>query len=273
MRWQLNRRVEPDRRPSYSRPMILSRFTDRNAIVTGAASGIGRATALRLFEEGASVVACDVNADALAGLLEAAEGIEGAGTITTAVLDVSSEDEVKHVVAAAVGRMGSLHVVVNAAGVLSFHHAHEHSLAEWNRLVAINLTGTFLMCRESIPHLLATRGNVVNLASTSAHRGQPWAAGYAATKGGILAMTKTMAVDYAAQRIRFNTISPGAIDTPITNSFSLPEGADPKLLDRVTPAGRFGTPEGIAAAIAFVASDEGRHMNGSDIVIDGGATA
>ena len=158
---------------------------------------------------------------------------------------------------------------MNVAGVLSFSHAHEVTLDEWNRLIAVNLTGTFLMCRESLPHLLATRGNIVNLASTASHAGQPWAVAYSATKGGVLAMTRELAVEYAEQGLRCNSVSPGAIDTPITLSFSLPEGANPKLLRRVTPLGPFGTPEGIAAAIAFIASDEASHMNGADIRMDG----
>jgi NAD(P)-dependent dehydrogenase (short-subunit alcohol dehydrogenase family) len=163
--------------------------------------------------------------------------------------------------------------VVNAAGVLSFSHTHEVALGEWERLITINLTGTFLVCRETLPHLLATRGNIVNLASTAAHKGQPWASAYAASKGGVLAFTKALAVEYAAAGLRVNTISPGAIDTPITAAFHLPEGADIKLIQRVTPIGSFGKPEDIAAAIAFVASDEGSHMNGADVAVDGAILA
>jgi len=195
------------------------------------------------------------------------------GSITTLVGDVSTEDGVISLVDTAVERLGGLDVVVNAAGVLSFSHTHEVSLDEWSRLIAINLTGTFLMCRQSLPHLLATRGNIVNLASTAAHAGQPWATAYVASKGGVLALTRSLAVEYAAQGLRVNSISPGAIDTPITGAFHLPEGADIKLLGRVTPLGPFGTPEGIAAAIAFVASDEAAHMNGADLLIDGATLA
>jgi meso-butanediol dehydrogenase/(S,S)-butanediol dehydrogenase/diacetyl reductase len=251
--------------------MTPTRFTGRRALVTGAASGIGRATALRLAAEGAQVVAVDVNAESLATLAEAAGGT--AGSLTTLVGDVSTEEGVVALVTTSVDRLGGLDVVVNVAGVLSFSHTHEVTLAEWNRLIAINLTGTFLMCRESLPHLLATRGNIVNLASTAAHAGQPWATAYVASKGGVLALTRSLAVEYAAQGLRVNSISPGAIDTPITGAFHLPEGADIKLLGRVTPLGPFGTPEGIAAAIAFVASDEASHMNGADLLIDGATLA
>jgi NAD(P)-dependent dehydrogenase (short-subunit alcohol dehydrogenase family) len=251
--------------------MDPSRFENRCALVTGAASGIGRATAHRLAGEGAHVVAVDVNADLLADLSSEAE--ERTGSITTLVGDVGSEEGVRSLVAEAVDRLGRLDVVANVAGVLTFGHTHEVTMDDWNRLIAINLTGTFLMCRESIPHLLATRGNIVNLASTAAHKGQPWATAYVASKGGVLALTRALAVEYAAQGLRANSISPGAIDTPITQAFHLPEGADIKLLGRVTPLGPFGTPEGIAAAIAYVASDEASHMNGADILIDGATLA
>ena len=251
--------------------MTPERFSGRNALVTGGASGIGRATAIRLASEGAAVVAVDVNAALLSEVADRAAGLSG--SVSTLVGDVSSEGGVEDLVGEAIARTGTLDVVVNVAGVLSFSHTHEQSLDEWSRLIAVNLTGTFLVCRQALPHLLASRGNIVNLASTAAHKGQPWASAYAASKGGVLAFTRALAVEYAAAGVRVNSISPGAIDTPITAAFHLPEGADIKLISRVTPLGPFGTPEGIAAAIAYVASDEASHMNGADILIDGATLA
>jgi meso-butanediol dehydrogenase / (S,S)-butanediol dehydrogenase / diacetyl reductase len=251
--------------------MELRRFEGRRALVTGGASGIGRATARRLAAEGADVVAADVNEAVLAE--GSGDDDAAAGRITSLVADVASESDAMRLVADAVEILAGLDVVVNAAGVLSFSHTHEQSIDEWNRLVAVNLTGTFLVCRQSLPHLLATRGNIVNLASTTAHAGQAWATAYSATKGGVLAMTRALAVEYGKSGIRANTISPGAIDTPITAAFRLPEGADASLLERAMPMGSFGSPEGVAAAIAYVASDEASHMNGADLVIDGGTLA
>jgi meso-butanediol dehydrogenase/(S,S)-butanediol dehydrogenase/diacetyl reductase len=251
--------------------MTPTRFTGRKALVTGAASGIGRATALRLASEGADVVAVDINAGPLEQLAVDSEGL--VGSVATLVGDVSSEAGVVAMVSTAARQLDGLDVVANVAGVLSFSHTHEVTMDEWNRLISINLTGTFLVCREALPHLLASRGNIVNLASTAAHAGQPWATAYVASKGGVLALTRALAVEYAAQGLRVNSISPGAIDTPITGAFHLPDGADIKLLGRVTPLGPFGTPEGIAAAIAFVASDEAAHMNGADLLIDGATLA
>ncbi len=248
-----------------------SRFTGKGVLVTGGASGIGRATASRLAVEGATVVAADLDAERLATLPSEVEG--ASGSIRTRLADVSSAEAVADLVASSVDALGRLEVVVNVAGVLSFSHTHEHSLEEWDRLLAVNLTGTFLVCREVIPHLLASHGTIVNLASTAAHKGQPWSAAYVASKGGVLALTKALAVEYGRAGIRVNSVSPGAIDTPIAGAFHVPEGADGKLLGRMMPLDGFGTPEGIAAAIAYLASDEAQHLNGADVIIDGAMTA
>jgi meso-butanediol dehydrogenase / (S,S)-butanediol dehydrogenase / diacetyl reductase len=249
--------------------VIADRFAGRTALVTGGASGIGRATALRLASEGATVVAVDVNAE----LLSTLSGGKAVGSVLRLVGNVGSETGVQQLVGDAVERLGHLDVVINAAGVLSFAHSHEHTLAEWERVIAINLTGTFLVCRYVLPHVIATRGNIVNVASVAAHRGQPWAAAYGASKGGVLALTRALAVEYAAKGVRVNSVSPGAIDTPMTGAFVLPEGADVSLINRVVPIGPFGNPEGVAAAIAYIASDEAAHMNGADLVIDGATLA
>lgn len=251
--------------------MPLRRFEGRRVLVTGGASGIGRATVLRLAAEGGSVAAADVQEHLLSKLAE--DAVPGSGPITSFRGDVGSEAGVIELVASSVSALGGLDVVVNAAGVLSFSHTHELSRGEWDRLLAINLTGTFLVCREALPHLVEARGNIVNIASTTAHAGQAWATAYSATKGGVLAMSRSMAVEYGKAGVRVNTVSPGAIDTPITAAFHLPEGGDPKLVERAMPMGPFGTPDGVAAAIAYVASDEGAHMTGADLLIDGGTLA
>ena len=199
--------------------MAPTRFTGRNALVTGAASGIGRATAMRLAAEGAHVMAVDVNGELLNKLDVDAAGL--GGSVTTLMGDVSTEDGVIALVNASVDRLGSLDVVVNVAGVLSFSHTHEVSIDEWNRLIAINLTGTFLVCRESLPHLLASRGNIVNLASTAAHKGQPWATAYVASKGGVLALTRALAVEYADARGCGPTASapaPSTLPSPVPST-------------------------------------------------------
>lgn len=249
----------------------MKRFENRVALITGAASGIGRACALRFAEEGASLALCDVQAAALDATAKDAR--ERGAKVESALVDVSDEAQVKGFVAAAVAALGKLDVVCNVAGILRFDHTHELALADWSRLLGINLTGTFLVCREAIPHLLATRGNIVNVASTAGMTGQPWGAAYAASKGGVIAMSRALAVEYAKQGVRVNCVCPGSIETPITQAFHVPEGANPKLVRRIMPLTGFAGPEKVANVVALLASDEGSHITGEEIRIDGGALA
>jgi NAD(P)-dependent dehydrogenase (short-subunit alcohol dehydrogenase family) len=184
---------------------------------------------------------------------------------------VSSESAVESVVAAAVKRFGKLNVLCNVAGILRSDHTHELKLEDWQRVLAINLTGTFLMCRAAIPHLLQTRGNIVNMSSTAALGSHPWMAAYAASKGGILSMTRALSVEYVKQGLRVNAICPGGIKTGLHQNFRVPKGAEFELLKGAIPFVEFVGPEQIAAAVAFVASDEAAYMNGADLRIDGGA--
>jgi meso-butanediol dehydrogenase/(S,S)-butanediol dehydrogenase/diacetyl reductase len=247
----------------------MRRFEGKVALVTGAASGIGQACALRLGEEGARLVLCDVQAEGLEATAKQAR--ERGASCDTLRVDVCDEGQVRGAVGAAVQRCERLDVLCNVAGILRFDHTHDLALADWSRVLAVNLTGTFLMCREAIPHLLATRGNIVNMASTAGLRGHPWTAAYAASKGGVIALTAGIAIEYAKQGLRANAICPGSIETPITQAFRVPEGADPKLVRRMMPLTGFAGPEAVAAAVAWVASEEGRHVTGETIRIDGGA--
>ncbi|HEY6557721.1 MAG TPA: SDR family NAD(P)-dependent oxidoreductase [Polyangiaceae bacterium] len=245
------------------------RFTDKVVLVTGAASGIGQATAVRLAEEGASVACVDIDQ---AAAEQTARAIADSGHSALAwACDVSSESAVESVVAAAVKRFGKLNVLCNIAGILRSDHTHELKLEDWQRVLAINLTGTFLMCRAAIPHLLKTRGNIVNMSSTAALGSHPWMAAYAASKGGILSMTRALSVEYVKQGLRVNAICPGGIKTGLHQNFRVPNGADIELLRGAIPFVEFVGPEQIAAAVAFTASDEAAYMNGADLRIDGGA--
>jgi NAD(P)-dependent dehydrogenase (short-subunit alcohol dehydrogenase family) len=237
----------------------VQRFEGKVALVTGAASGIGRATVERLVAEGASVIGVDVQA------FDAPEGVAvRAGDVTDPEVARGAVDE-------AVERFGRLDVLANVAGILRTAHTHEHSLEVWDQVLAVNLTGTFLFCRAAIPALLDGGGGaIVNTSSTAALAGHPWAAAYSASKGGVLALTKVLAVEYAKQGLRANAVCPGSIETPITGDFDFPEGADTKLLRRIMSITRPEGPEVVAAAIAYLASDDATHVNGESLRIDGG---
>ncbi len=247
----------------------MKRFEGKVVLVTGAASGIGKATAIRLADEGADVACVDVSK---AGLADTARTIEAQGRRVAAYeCDISDEASVVATVRSAVERFGKLDVLCNVAGILRTDHTHELALANWNKILSVNLTGTFLMCRAAIPHLLKTRGNIVNMSSTAALASHPWMAAYAASKGGILSLTRSLSVEYVKQGLRVNAVCPGGIKTPLHEQFNLPNGADVELLKGAIPFVEQAGPEQIAAAVAFVASDDAEYMNGAEIRIDGGA--
>lgn len=244
----------------------MRRYEGRTAWVTGGGSGIGRATVQRLVEEGAHVLASDISEE---GLAITAKAAAGPGSVTTLAGDVTDPDHAPAAVEAALALQERLDLVVNAAGILRFEHSHEADMEEWERVLAVNLTGTFRCCRAALPSLLDRGGAIVNVASTSSQFGHPWAAAYASSKGGVLALTKTLAVEYAKQGLRANAVLPGSIDTPITGQFHLPDGADGKLLHRImSPTGMAG-PEVVAAAIAYLGSDDATHVNGAELRVDG----
>lgn len=249
----------------------MTRFQDRVVLVTGAASGIGRAVAERLADEGARLFALDVQPDGLATLREAlaARGVEA----TTRRCDVSDEADVEAAVADCVARAGRLDVLVNVAAILRADRLHELRTADWDRVLAVNLTGTFFMCRAALPHLLESRGNIVNVASTAAIHGQPYAGAYAASKGGVLALTKSIAIDYVKQGVRANAVLPCDIATPIFSQFAMPEGGDWKLVKRVMAPKGSGVPADVAGVVAMLASDDAAHVTGTEVRVDGGCFA
>lgn len=260
----------------------MERFSDRRAIVTGAGSGIGAATVARLLDEGAAVAAFDISAAGLAATTTAAEDAGTAKRLTTAVLDISVEDDVVAAVDAAVTELGGLEALINVAAIQTCSHTHETSLDEWNRILAVNLTGTFLMTRQALPALLKSgRGVVVNFTSTAATFAHPYMAAYAASKGGILSFTHSLALEYAKQGLRAVNIQPGGVSTALANSTldKMPEGYDLGLWAKQTPllhgndSEILGDPSAVAAVVAMVASDDGAFITGTEIRLDGGAHA
>jgi NAD(P)-dependent dehydrogenase (short-subunit alcohol dehydrogenase family) len=250
------------------------RHEGQRELVTGAGSGIGRGVALRLLAEGATVVAADI---AEAGLKETAEAApaQDRDRLHTVRIDVSDPDSVRAGCDAAVETLGGLDVLVNAAGIMRSAHTHEMEIEEWNRVIGVNLTGTFLMCRAAIPALLRAKHPViVNFSSTAAFGANPYMAAYSASKGGVNALTHSLALEYVKHDLRAVNIVPGGINTGIVSGLRLPDDVDLTLMSRLAgwiKGGALGAPEDIAHMVALVASREGRYITGTDIRVDGGA--
>jgi len=248
-----------------------TRFGGRTAIVTGAASGIGRATAIRLAADGARVGCADL-AD---GIDETVSLIEAAGGTALAVrIDVSDPDSVATGVATIEGALGPTRILANVAGVLRFAHTHEAEVADFDLQVAVNLKGPFLMARAVIPSMLANGGGVItNVASTAGVFGQAYLAGYAASKGGVAMLTRALAWEYLKRDIRVNAIAPGAVETPMTGNVAFPDEMDFELIKKtIAPDYKMLPPEEPAGLIAFLSSDEASGINGVVIPIDHGIT-
>ncbi len=240
-------------------------------MVTGAGSGLGRATAVRLAAEGAAVACLDV---ALAAAEDVVAELRSAGGQAGAFqVDVSDPTSVRRAVAAAVEALGRPSLLVNCAGIGKFANAHDMAFEDWSRIIAVNLTGTFLMSQAVLPHLLEAGGNIVNIASNAGLMGQPYSAAYCASKGGVVQLTRALADEYLRKGVRVNCVAPGGMATPLQKSFhQMPQDSDPTLLAKLrTPLGT-AQPEEVAALVAFIASDEGRYMTGSIVSIDGGLT-
>ena len=241
----------------------MKRFKDKVALVTGAGSGIGRSTALRMDAEGAILIIIDINEDELIKTQSMLKNKES----TAKVLDISTIADVKKFFK----DLNKLDALINVAGILRFDNSHEVQIDDWEKILNVNLTGTFFMCSYALPLLLKSKGAIVNVSSSAALGSHAWTAAYSASKGGISAFSKTLAVEYGMEGLNVNCVCPASIETPMSTNPNMPKDIDTRLLKKIMPIdGVNRSPDEIASTIAFLASEDAIHINGIDLRVDGG---
>jgi NAD(P)-dependent dehydrogenase (short-subunit alcohol dehydrogenase family) len=249
----------------------MERLNGKVAVITGAASGIGAATARLFAQEGAKVVVADIRLDAAEAT---AASIRAAGGVAIALpVDVSNSAQVKAMIDRVIETYGALHILYCNAGVLLPDTVEEPIEDAWHKSLAVNMTGTYLCCRYGVPELRKAGGGAILItASVSGMRGEKGSAAYNATKGGLINLNRHLAVEYAADRIRVNCICPGWIDTPFNDPIYAFSGLEKASIDKLIPLGRQGVPEEIATAALFLVSDDAAYITGQALVVDGGLT-
>jgi NAD(P)-dependent dehydrogenase (short-subunit alcohol dehydrogenase family) len=251
----------------------MSRLQEKVAFITGSASGIGSACALRFAKEGARIAGFDV---AESGDERWDETVAAAAGSFFVRGDVRAESEVASAVAQTSERLGRIDIIVNAAGVAGGGPVHLMAAEDWDRVVDVNLKGTFLVCKHALPAMMEQgSGSIINIASVEGLEGSEGASSYNASKAGVILLTRNLAMDYARKGVRANCVCPGFIQTPLLQQVLDIPGMK-EMAKRIADAhqlGRFGTPEEVANAALFLASDEASFVTGHSLVVDGGYTA
>ncbi|WP_062050245.1 SDR family NAD(P)-dependent oxidoreductase [Bacillus sp. JCM 19034] len=249
------------------------RLKEKVILITGAGSGIGKSTALLFAKEGGTVIVNDLHVENGMQTVEEIRSLNGAAHFIQA--DVTDEDSVKSMVLEAIGKYARIDVLFNNAGISGVGKLHEMDIDAWNKTINVNINGVMLPSKYVLPHMMEQkRGSIINMSSCIAEIGLASRASYSTTKGAILALTKSMQVDYAAYNIRVNAILPGTIFTPFVENYLKTSYDDPKeAINKIKTrqlSGELGKPEDVAYAALFLASDESKFMMGSPLYIDGG---
>ena len=244
------------------------KFDGKVALLTGAGSGIGRAVTLRLAGEGAAVLAVDVDGERL----DETKSLTS-GSVVVHQADLGDPDACHGAVAACVDRFGRLDVLGNIAGIYLAEHATKVTREQYRRVMAVNLDACFFLAQSAIPHLLETAGTIVNIASNAGLMGVPYSAVYCMSKGGIVQLTRALAVEYVKTSLRVNAIAPAGTNTNIAASAVFPHDMDHDLARRMAGHRGLAEPEEIAALFSFLASDDARSVTGAIYAVDNGLTA
>lgn len=253
-----------------------SRFAGKVALITGAGSGIGREVALQLFGEGARVFGVDINAAALDAVATQATDNRAENrdaTFATHVADLSDPQACKDAVAACVERFGRLDVLGNIAGIAASSHLADVTVEQYRRIMGVNTDACFFMCQAAIPHLLETSGNIVNLASNAGLMGQAYTVAYCMSKGAVVQLTRSLAMEFVRTQLRVNAIAPAAVNTPLLHNFELADDLDVELMKPYMGFRGMTEPGELAKLFAFVASDEVPTMHGAILSVDNAITA
>ena len=248
---------------------MTDRFADKVALITGAGSGIGRAVTLRLAGEGATVLGVDIDGERLAET----QGLAGAGTVVVRKADLGEPDECAATVGACVDELGRLDVLGNVAGIYFAGHATDLTVEQYRRVMAVNLDACVFLAQAALPHLLASGGNIVNIASNAGLQGIPYSLAYAVSKGGVVQLTRALAVEYLKTPLRVNAIAPAGTNTNLSAGVRFPDGIDPDLARRMAGLRGMAEPDEVASLFAFLASDEARSITGAIYTLDNGLTA
>jgi len=245
-------------------------FTGKAVVITGGASGLGRATALAFAARGADLVLGDINGDALEQFAVSLR--EGGRSVVACALDISTRSACRQLIDAAVARFGGVDVLCNIAGLLLPGRVETYAEDNWDRLMAVNLSAPFWLSQAAIPHLLERHGSIVNVASTAGLKGQAYTVPYTATKSALIQLTRSMAMEFMNKPIRINAIAPGGMLTGM-GADDFPADAEPDLVKRYMPTRPMPQPDVVADLIIYLASDRAANIHGTCIASDGGATA